>query len=169
MKGRSNDYLWGQTDRLLSLICLPCSKKCCFVGLGWFCFAWLFPSDAFSLLSRGAGMFSGHAGSRVSALPSLANLPSLVLWTGFYWPFKMHVHLYKHNQQIAETCKQNLPGPFLEPKAGREKLSGPRVSVGHRALAWQQLRCSLTRDNSVPPLLPYQAIQTHLAVTEIRG
>lgn len=44
MKGRSNDYLWGQTDRLLSLICLPCSKKCCFVGLGWFCFAWLFPS-----------------------------------------------------------------------------------------------------------------------------
>lgn len=108
------------------------------------------------------------AGSRVSALPSLANLPSLVLWTGFYWAFKIYVHLYEHHQQITETCKQNLPLPFLEPKAGREKLSGPRLSVGHRSLAWQQLRCSLTPDNSVPALLPYQAIQTHLALREIR-
>lgn len=131
MKGRSNDYLWGQTDRLLSLICLPCSKKCCFVGLGSFCFAWLFPSDAFSLLSRGAGMFSGHAGSRsrVSALPSLATLPSLVLWTGFYWAFKMYVHLYKHNQQITETCKQNLPVfPSWSPRLGGRSSVAP----GHR-------------------------------------
>lgn len=110
------------------------------------------------------------AGNRVSALPSLANLSSLVLWTGFYWVLKIHVDLYKHDQQISETCKQNLPLPFLESRARREKLvlSGPRVSAGHRSLAWQQLGCSLTRDIPVPAL-PYQAIQTHLAVREIRG
>lgn len=55
------------------------------------------------------------AGSRVSALPSLAALPSLVLWTGFYWPFKMYVHLYKHNQQMTESCKQHLPVPPWSP------------------------------------------------------
>lgn len=112
-------------------------------------------------------------GNRVSGLPSLANLSSLVLWTGWYWVFNMHGDIYKHNQQITEPCNKNLPLLFLETKAGREKLRlqglrGVRVSVGHRSLAWHQLRCSLTRDNSVPAL-PYQAIQTQLAVGEIRG
>lgn len=111
-------------------------------------------------------------GNRVSALPSLANLSSLVLWTGFYWVFNIYVAIYTISK-ITEPCKQNLHLPFLESKAGREKLvlsglRGTRVSVGHRSLAWQQLGCSLTRDNSVPAL-PYQAIQTHLAVREIRG
>lgn len=53
---------------------------------------------------------------------------------------------------MTESCKQCLlflPGA----QAGREQPRGPRVSVGHRSLAWQQLRCSLTRDNWVPPLL----------------
>lgn len=112
-------------------------------------------------------------GNRVFGLPSLANLSSLVLWTGFYWVFNTDVDIYKHNQQITEPCKQNFPLPFLESKAGREKLllSGPRgvrVAVGHRSLAWQQPGCSLTGGNSVPAL-PYQAIQTQLAVGEIRG
>lgn len=112
-------------------------------------------------------------GNRVFGLPSLANLSSLVLWTGFYWVFNTDADIYKHNQQITEPCKQNFPLPFLESKAGREKLllSGPRgvrVSVGHRSLAWQQPGCSLTGGNSVPAL-PYQAIQTQLAVGEIRG
>lgn len=112
-------------------------------------------------------------GNRVFGLPSLANLSLLALWTGFYWVFNTDVDIYKHNQQITEPGKQNFPLPFLESKAGREKLllSGPRgvrVSVGHRSLAWQQPGCRLTGGNSVPAL-PYQAIQTQLAVGEIRG
>lgn len=88
-------------------------------------------------------------GNRVSALPSLANLSLLILYTGFYWVFNIYICRYIHNQQITEPCKQNLPLSFLESKAGKEKLmlSGPRgtrVSMGHRSLAWQQLGCSLT-------------------------
>lgn len=157
-------------------LCLPCSKKRCFVDLGWFCFAWLFPFGCiFFALPGFWDVLRPHRqkGTESLAFPPLANLSSLVLWTGFYWVFNTDVDIYKHNQQITEPCKQNFPLPFLESKAGREKLllSGPRgvrVSVGHRSLAWQQPGCSLTGGNSVPAL-PYQAIQTQLAVGEIRG
>lgn len=127
MKGRSNDYLWGQTDRLLSLVCLPCSNKCCFVGLGWFCCAWLFPSGCifFAFLGCWNVLWPRRQQGAVPALPCLATLPSLVLWTGLYWAFNINVHLYKHNQQVAESCRQNLPAllPCWSPGlAGRSSV-----------------------------------------------
>lgn len=73
------------------------------------------------------------AGDRVSALPSLANHSSLVVWTGFYWVFNIYMQVYINTiSKLLEPCKQNLPFPFLESKAGREKLllNGPRSISG---------------------------------------
>lgn len=77
-KGRLNPNYWyegkikwlsvgtdGQTAQPnLPSLHLPCSKKRCFVDLGWFCFAWLFPSGCIFF----AGTFFGHAGNREQSL-----------------------------------------------------------------------------------------------------
>lgn len=132
--------------------------------------------DAFSLCSQGSGMLWPRWQEGTESLP-FPPWPASPRWyfgqDGIGFLICMEIYIYKHNQQITEPCSKNLPLLFLETKAGREKLTlqglrGVRVSVGHRSLAWHQLRCSLTRDNSVPAL-PYQAIQTQLAVGEIRG
>lgn len=73
----------------------------------------------------GRSLATQAAGNRVSGLPSLQNLSSLVLWTGFYWVFNIYVDIYKHNQQTTEPCKQNLPLPFLEVQGQEREAQWP--------------------------------------------
>lgn len=97
MKGRSN-LLYvgrdGQTDQLdLPSLSLSCSKKRCFVDLGWLLFRLVVPIRmhflctpavvlAHSLATLAAGEQVCYTGD--TDLSSLAILSSLVLWTGFY-------------------------------------------------------------------------------------